>query len=106
MNDNPRVFADERGVWIAAEPGEPYGSEWEEIVAIGGYKLDLQFEVQTVVELEHASGEVLELRPAQRGFEAVAAAMAQRLPGLGGSWLAQIESLSPDDAPLRVWQRP
>jgi hypothetical protein len=54
----PRLFADERGVWREDEPGRQSGVEWDEMTAVGGYKLSGITRVFTVVELDHPSGHV------------------------------------------------
>jgi hypothetical protein len=50
--DTPRIYADDRGVWLESRPGQPYGIAWDEIAGVGCYKLDGITEVYTVVELD------------------------------------------------------
>ena len=60
-DSRPRVFADHRGVWREDKLGHPFGIEWDEIVRIGGYKLDGVTELFTVVELDDPSGHFIEM---------------------------------------------
>ena len=53
MTGDPKLFADERGVWREDDPGHPFGIDWDEIECVGGYKLDVITEVYTVIELDH-----------------------------------------------------
>jgi len=101
----PRLYADERGVWREDKSGRPFGIEWNEIVAVGGYKLDGITEVYMVVELDFEYGEWLELHADERGFPEVIRAITARLPDIPTGWLAQIERLQPTEAAMTVWRR-
>jgi hypothetical protein len=101
----PRLFADERGVWCEARPGQPYGIEWDEIVSVGGHKLDGVTEAYTVVELDFDYGEFVELQADSPGFSQVVHAITARLPGIAADWFQQIERLQLRESPITVWRR-
>lgn len=101
----PRVYADERGIWREDTPGHPFGIPWDEIIGVGGYKLDGITEVFTVVELDHASGHGLELHAEWPGFAQVASELTARFPDMPTSWFAEIARLQPRQAATTVWRR-
>lgn len=101
----PKVFADDRGVWREDKPNQPFGFLWDEIVSVGGYKLDGITEVFTVLELDHPSGHFMELHHDWPGFAGVVEAITQHLPGIDHDWFSRIESLSPRSDAVKVWQR-
>ena len=51
---NPRLFADDRGVWWERTRGSPFGIAWDEIHCVSGHKLDGATEVYTCVALDTA----------------------------------------------------
>src|SRR5262249_26050899 len=104
MGEGPRLFADERGVWLEDKPGRPFGIAWGDIAAVGGHKLNGITEVYTVVELDFEYGEFLELHADWRGFAEVVQTITARLPGIRPGWLQEIERLGVGDRPVTVWK--
>jgi hypothetical protein len=101
----PRLFADHRGVWREDKPGQPFGIGWDEIVGVGGHKVDGITEVYTVIELDFENGEWLELHADLPGFPEVVQAIAARLTGIAPGWLGEVERLKPRQAAITVWRR-
>ena len=108
-DDDPRLSADEWGVWREDRPGCPFGIRWDEIIGVSGYKdgytLDGFSAMYTVIELEHPSGHLFTLHTDWPGFDDVAAAIAAHLPGIQQDWLAEIEQLQLREAPVTVWRK-
>lgn len=102
---NPRLSADERGVWRESIPGHPHGISWEDVYRISGHKLDGVIEVSTCIVLDFEYGEFIELYDCWPGFQQVVSEITRRLPGIGSDWLLHINRLSVDDSPLEVWRR-
>jgi hypothetical protein len=101
----PRLFADDRGVWREDKPGQPSGITWDEVYCVSGHKLDGVTEVYTCVVLDWEYGEFVELYDQWPGFEQVVAAITERLPGIAPDWFAQVLALGTSDPPLQVWHR-
>lgn len=102
----PRAFADDHGVWRQDEPGrEPWGIAWDEIVDVGGAKLDIPTGAYTYIELAFEFGEWVELSADFAGFPEVVRAITARLPGISPGWFEEINRLDPQQAPLTVWQQ-
>lgn len=101
----PQLFADDGGIWIEESRQPRSGIFWDEVVAVGGYKLDIKPAILTVIELEHPSGHWLELHSHWGGFSSVAAAMTAHLPGMPRDWLESILKLQPYEAAITVWRR-
>ena len=97
----PQLFADHLGIqvdgvrWI----------EWDEIIRVGGYKLDCITSVATIVVLDHPCGEYIELQPEWPGFDQVITVITARLPGIAANWFRAIESLEVASPPITVWER-
>src|SRR4051794_5847788 len=102
---DPRLFADERGVWREDEPGQAHGVEWDEIAAVGGYKLDLKTQTCTLVELDLEGGEWIEMLSTWQGFEDVVRVIGVRLPGIRPTWFEEINALCVGDRAVTVWRR-
>jgi hypothetical protein len=102
----PRLFADERGVWIEKTPGSSCGIQWNEVFSVSGHKLDGITEIySSCVELDFEFGEYIQFYQDWPGFEQVIVAISQRLPGIATNWFQQIEQLGVGDAPVEVWRR-
>jgi hypothetical protein len=82
----PRLFADDRGVWRESIPGRPSGIEWGEIYCVSGHKLDGITEISTCVVLDFEYGGFIELYDCWPGFQQVIAAITERLAGIGSDW--------------------
>ena len=102
---NPRLFADDQGVWWERTRGSPFGIAWDEIHCVSGHKLDGATEVYTCVALDTAYGEYVELYPDWPGFGQVVAATTERLPGISAGRFERVETLGIHDPPTDVWHR-
>jgi hypothetical protein len=101
----PRLFADDRGVWREDTPGQPSGIPWDEVYRVTGYRLDGFPEVYTCVVLDWEYGEFVELYDHWPGFGQVAAAITERLPGIAPDWLARLEAQGTHDPSVELWRR-
>jgi hypothetical protein len=102
---DPRLYADERGVWREQTPGHPSGIEWNEVYRVSGHKLDGVTEVYTCVVLDFEYGEFIEFYEPWPGFNQVVAAITQRLPGIDLDWFQKVTQLGVADPPIDVWRR-
>ena len=101
----PRLFADDRGVWFETTPGRSSGIEWNDVFCVSGHKLNGITEVYTCVVLDFEYGEFIELYANWPGFDQAITAITERLPGIKTDWLQEIEQLVVGDAPVEVWHR-
>lgn len=102
---DPRLFADERGVWSERTPGHRSGIEWNEVYRVSGHKLDGVTEVYTCVVLDFEYGEFIEFCEQWPGFNQVVAAITHRLPGIDPDWFQRVTQLGVADPPIDVWRR-
>lgn len=102
----PRLFADDRGVWREDRRGDPSGIAWDEVYRVTGHKLDGVTEVYTCIVLDWQYGEFVELYHHWPGFAQVIATITTRLSGIAPDWFERVESLSADEPPVEVWRRP
>lgn len=106
MEENvPRLYVDSIGVWRESQPGIRSGIEWEEIFAISGVKLDERTQTSILITLDFTYGYFIELNDRWPGFDAVVQAIQKRLPGIAPGWLASVERLEINDAPLELWKK-
>ena len=105
MASDPRLSADESGVWREDVPGQPFCLPWEQITGVVGYRLDCITEVVTVIELDHPSGHWLEVHAGWAGFPEVVAAIGSKLPGISPEWFEEVRSRDVSDPPVEVWRR-
>ena len=105
VGSRPRLFADHRGVWREDKLGHPFGIEWDEIIRIGGYKLDGYTELFTVLELDDPSGHFIQMHADWPGFAQVVHAISIRIPAIGSNWMDAINNLEADSSPITVWHR-
>lgn len=101
----PKLFADDRGVWREDKPGRPFGIAWDEVYRVSGHKLDGITEIYTCVVLDWEYGEFVELYHNWSGFAQVVDALTRRLPGIAPDWFERIEALGLGDSPFEVWRR-
>jgi hypothetical protein len=97
----PQLHADDRGVWRADMPGQPFGVEWDHIGRVlGSKKKDALGHL--VVDLEWEGANHLFLESDMAGFAQVIEAITTRLPHMPAGWLEKIERLRPGYA---LWRR-
>jgi hypothetical protein len=104
-NADPRLFADDRGVWHESIPGQPFGIAWDEIYSVSGHKLDGITEIYTCIVLDFEYGDFIELYDSSPGFQQVVEAITRRLAGISPDWFTRVERLGVHDSPLEVWRR-
>ncbi len=97
----PHLRADDFGVWIK----DTLAIEWREIYQVSGYRVDGVTEIYTTVALDTDYGEFVELNDDCHGFDQVAQSIGERLPGIDPNWLAKVQQLGPNDAPIKIWCR-
>lgn len=102
---NPRLYADPRGVWRDDGAGRVHGIRWNDIDEIDGYVIDSAERKLVFVELGTAAGERLELRTDWPGYREVATALAVHLPGLDVEALHRLEQTRSEDPPTILWWR-
>jgi hypothetical protein len=100
---DPRLFADPRGVWRDDGAGRVHGIRWHDIDGIDGYAIDAADRKLVFVELGTAAGERLELRTDWPGYREVATALAVHLPGLDVEALHRLEQTRAEDPPTILW---
>lgn len=105
ISDEPRLFADQRGVWRDDGAGRVFGIRWSDIDGIDGYAIDAVERILVFVELGTSFGNRLELRTDWPGYREVARALTAHLPGLDIDALQRLESARPDDPPAVLWWR-
>jgi hypothetical protein len=103
----PRLYADDRGIWVEDMSGHASGTEWDEVADVAGYKEEgiprgEDACVRILLGLE--SGHEIPLRGGAPGFAEVVEAISKQLAGMPIGWFAQIERLQPKDA-VTVWCR-
>lgn len=81
----PRVIADERGVWVADGGGTHYGVGWEELCAVSASKVDMKSQTEIVLGLDVSHGETVEINASSTGFSGLVDQLTQRL-ALEGTW--------------------
>jgi len=97
----PQLHADDRGVWRADMPGQPFGVEWDHIARVLGSKKENTLG-HLVVDLEWEGANHLFLESDMAGFAQVIEAITTRLPHMPAGWLEKIERLRPGYA---LWRR-
>lgn len=100
---DPRLYADPRGVWRDDGAGRIHGIRWTDIDGIDGYAIDANERRLIFVEVGTAAGERLELRTDWPGYREVAMAMSVHLPGLDVGALQRLEQTRPEDPPTILW---
>ncbi|MEH6414638.1 hypothetical protein [Pseudomonas sp. CGJS7] len=100
---DPRLYADPRGVWRDDGAGRVHGIRWHDIDGIDGYAIDAIDRKLVFVELGTAAGERLELRTDWPGYREVATALSVHLPGLDVEALRRLEQARPEDPPAVLW---
>ncbi len=103
--EKPKLFADERGVWIDRKPGSRTGIEWLEVYRVIGHRFDGITETYPCVELELEFGEWIDLYSNWPGFQNVVAEISRRLPGISTTWFQNVERLQVGDPAIECWHR-
>jgi len=101
----PRIFADEHGVWRENMAGRPFGIKWDEIYRVSAWRDDHTTAISVCVTLDFDWGECIELRDHQPGFDQVTEAISDRLPGINKRWFERVQATEFSDPPLEVWRR-
>jgi hypothetical protein len=104
-DSEPRLFADDRGIWREDSSGRPTGVAWDDVYRVSGHKLDGVTETYICVAIDWECGEFVELYQDWPGFPQVMSAITARLPGLDAGWFSQIEQLSINDPAIEIWRR-
>ncbi|HEX6987195.1 MAG TPA: hypothetical protein VF170_17585 [Planctomycetaceae bacterium] len=102
--DEPRLFADSRGVWREGSSGR-FGFAWGEVSSVIGYKVATMTLDFTCVLVSTDDGRGVEFLECWPGFGEVAAALTARLPGIAADWLDAVETTGTYDPPVQVWRR-
>jgi hypothetical protein len=101
---NPKLFADESGVWCDMH-GNITGIKWNEISEINGYKIDCKTEICVVIELGFEFGEYLELYSDGENFRQLVDKISTMIPDISPYWFQAIDKSQVGDSPVIVWSR-
>lgn len=104
-NAFPRIRVDARGIWCDDRPDLSSGIYWDGIMEISGVELATTADWQVVIELQHSSGYILEIREDWPGFKDAVDALTQNLPGIAENWLDQIRVPKDRQQSATVWRR-
>lgn len=98
------VGVDEAGVWCEHRTGTHSHISWGEVSCIAAVRIDCTTHVETILELGHESGHILELNESSSGFDSVVDAISSKY-SLATDWFTALGSVKPRDPAILIWKR-